>query len=237
MSSISQSLYFLFPVHEFRMGAENLKFSKEFREDLRICRYLDLQTLRNEYFKYIISKYGFFWPGECVFELGGYIEVECELVLENELTFREATIMMQIMYKKYLRAFLTGYRASKDKTIRGDILAKILPELRADDHGYLFTRRVKSLNGKQGKWPDIGKMIRELRALGPESQIVKIKHPCASNNSGQFFLNLKPPKTEEELKREKDLDYRIRLRGRILLTRSQSFGTAKKRKEKLNNQH
>lgn len=211
---LRQSVYFLFPVYEMSLSAQNLRFSTEFREDLRICRYLDFQTLRNEYFKYIISKYGFFWPGECIFELGGYIELECELVLESELTFREAAHMMRIMYKKYLRNFLVAYQESPDKIIRGDVVSTLIPRLQADDYGYLFTRQVKSINGRRGEWTNIGQMIREIRRLGPESQILRVRHSCSSNNSSQFILNLKPPKTEEELKAEEELDRRIKLRGR-----------------------
>jgi hypothetical protein len=217
VTHMKQSINFLFPVYEMSFSGQNLKFSKEFREDLRICRYLDLQTLRNEYFKYIINRYGFFWPGECVFELGGYIEIECELVLENGLSFREATIMMQILLKKYIRNFLDAYRESPDKTIKGEILSTIIPDLEADDFGYLFTRKVKSINGKKGKWSNIGKLIREIRNLGPDSQIIKIHHSCTSNNSSQFFLNLKPPKTPKEIKAEQEVDRRIKLRSKKIV--------------------
>jgi hypothetical protein len=214
VTGLRQSVYFTFPIYEMRLSAENLSFSKEFREDLRICRYLELQTLRNEYFKYIISKYGFFWPGECVYHLGGYIELEYELVLQEELSFREATLMMQILIKKYLRNLLVAYKESPTKQIKGAMLGKILTELEADDFGYLFTRRIKSLNGKSGKWDNIGKMIREIRNLGPECQIIKIHHPAFTNNSSQFFLNLKPPKTPKELKAEEELDKRMKLRSK-----------------------
>lgn len=214
VKGLRQSTFFLFPVYEMSLSAENLRFSKEFREDLRICRYLDFQTLRNEYFKYIVSKYGFFWPGECLFELGGYVEIECELILEHELTFREAAHMMRILYKKYLRNFLVAYDSSADKVIKGEVLSTLIPELKADDFGYLFTRRVRSVNGVEGKWDNIGKILREIRKLGPKSQILSVRHSCSSNNSSQFLLNLKPPKTEKELKAEEELDRRIKLRSR-----------------------
>lgn len=215
VTGLRQSIFFLFPVYELRLSAENLQFSREFREDLRICRYLELQTLRNEYFKYIISKYGFFWPGECVYELGGYIELDYELFLEEELSFREAAHMMQILIKKYLRNLLVEYKASPTKQVKGASVANLLVPLEADDFGYLFTRKVKSLNGRPCKEDlSIGRMIREIRHLGPESQIIKVHHPCFTNNSSQFLLNLKPPKTEKEEKAEEELDKRMKLRSR-----------------------
>ena len=197
---LKQSLYFYFPVYETQLTANNLIFSKEFGEDMRICKCLQSKTIRNHYFRYVIQKYGFFFFPETEILLGGYLQLDISLDFDTKISLREALQKFQILYKKYFKQFLLAYKANKEGKVKGEIVEGLMQDLDVKEEGFRFQKKFTAVNQQEPNERHIGKILKRFRNLTEDLMLVKINTPFSTSNKAQFVLNFRPPNTKKQIK-------------------------------------
>ena len=219
VSRIRQRWYFSLPTHELTLQPDDFQFSAEFLNDLRVCRSLKSQVLRNEYFKYMTQKYGFYHVMGWKLTLGGYVSVVSDLKIKGTMTMSEAIADLQTLYKKHWSRFLAEFKKSNDGSVRGDVVQDLLTDFVMENREYSFSRKFDMINGKAQREKGIGKILKSFRSLGPNLQIIKAGLAGWDGNRKQFIFRFKSPLVKErnKFKDKKRKDTRKKKSGKQIL--------------------
>ena len=200
VSRIRQRWYFSLPTHELTLQPEDFQFSADFLNDLRVCRSLKSQVLRNEYFKFMTQKYGFYHVMGWKLTLGGYVSVVSDLRIKGTMTMSEAIADLQGLYKKHWARFLSNFRKSSDGSVKGDVVQDLLTDFVMENREYSFSRKFDMINGKAQREKGIGKILKSFRSLGHNLQILKAELGGWDGNRKQFIFRFKSPLVKERNK-------------------------------------
>lgn len=200
VSRIRQRWYFSLATHELQLRPEDFQFTAEFLNDLRVCRSLKSQVLRNEYFKYITGKYGFYHVMNWKLTLGGYVSVVSDLRVKGTMTMSEAVADLQDLYKKHWSRFLADLKKNKNGTVRGDVVQDLLTDFVMDNKEYSFSRRFDMINGKAQREKGIGKILKMFRSLKGGIQLLRAELPGWDGNRRNFIFRYKSPLVQERNK-------------------------------------